>query len=153
MDDGVTMQRADDSPEASLVAAGAAAGAASGAASGADTPDGAASGLELAPSVRKWDHVESGEDQGGPASPSSGGSVIVGGDGKLTLPSSKKTSRGWVVGKAKSDPYVVCATLPPALKAARVPIRTKHIYQTLNPTWDEALVLSLKAADFLSLKK
>ena len=70
----------------------------------------------------------------------------------MALAPSTKTKR-WVLGKAKSDPYVDVRTLPPQLKAAVVPVRTRHVVQTLCPTWDEALVLSVRAKDFETLKQ
>ena len=57
------------------------------------------------------------------------------------------------VGKAKSDPYVVAHCFPPDLRAAESDVRTKWIYQTLNPDWKETLMLSLRASSFATLSQ
>ncbi len=59
----------------------------------------------------------------------------------------------WVLGKARSDPYVVCRTIPAALAAAAAPVRTEHVVQSLNPTWAGSPVLSLRADSFETLKQ
>lgn len=65
--------------------------------------------------------------------------------------STRLSAGGWTLGIAKSDPYVVVSTFPPQLKAATVAVRTESITQTLNPRWETAPVLSLRAGDLPTL--
>ena len=62
-------------------------------------------------------------------------------------------SPGWVVGMAQSDPYALFETQPPELLAARQPVKTEVVFQTLEPAWKVTPVVSLRAKDYEGVSK
>ena len=49
----------------------------------------------------------------------------------------ERVAPGWEIDIARSDPYVVVETHPPALSAAKRPVKTEVQWQTLDPTWTD----------------